>query len=921
VTASEFAGSRVWRRRSRNSIALLTSIGLTVFVLSLALSATVGLIASSSLASIRHDLDTLPVSDSSVTLTAPLAGDAKAQDAGVRAVIAKTFDGVPLIVSRALAPTKPGSTRRVGWTIRPSPTRTTAADLAALHAGFTRIETAVTNSKAARSSAAESSGSGAATSLTMVRAEGALGAIEPIPLTVLSLAGIVALMLARGLLTDSRQNETRFLRSRGGSTNTLTSLDARESIITCLIGALAGAVVAQAVLLGIVGPPVGVAQVVVPPLAAAAVAIAINVVLSRAAARSASGTPRFESGRRRAAAPLTLTGFGIVVTGIAVWRFEQNGSDGATFAADPSAVIAPGALLCVGILLGLIAAGRVTAGIEAGLRGSRGTTILPIRSVNRHLALVAGPTALLALAIAIAAVSGSYIGSLQRFATDSQRLITGGDVRTSFSRDPFVGGASDRVPIDSLRRVRGVRSAAIAATQADTFGDVPVTVVGADRAALAGLVSSDSTVIAPAALARELATSAPGSLALPAGATAVDVSLSATGDSPTTGTHDSALVTLWIGNSRGELFPENLATIPVTPESVSPLVRVGALPASTDAWSLEAIDVAITGPQTVRDFRFRVNSVEAVVEGQRRTVDIPDATNWVPKAGVFDAGASTASAAGSIGFDRSAIVGNQIPGVAVRIMPAGETRAPVVLGATFAAAAGLVIGSRIAVDGQTASFDGTVTGIVPSVPGAANGDSLIASLPALQRSWLATSEQIPNANEIWASSTTPGPTAERIAAQIAGARVVVAGSDSGADIIRSADAALWIGALGTAAFAIIALIAAALALLRRRDVETSALRALGVAPGVQSRLRRSELAIVAVTALVVGAIIGGAVSLIVIPTMARLATPTAPTNLPLLIELDPTPLTLTDALLVIALVVCAVVYGGAVRRRAEGRRR
>src|SRR6201999_772743 len=149
----------------------------------------------------------------------------------------------------------------------------------------------------------------------------------------------------------------------------------------------------QAGLLALVGPPTSVVEVIVPALAVLVVSLGINVLVSALAARAASGVPRSEAGRRRAAAPLTITGFGVAITVIALWRFEQAGTDGATFAADPSAVLAPGALLCAGTLLCLLGAGRVAAGIELGFRSGRSISLFPIRSVNRHIAIMVGPTA------------------------------------------------------------------------------------------------------------------------------------------------------------------------------------------------------------------------------------------------------------------------------------------------------------------------------------------------------------------------------------------------------------------------------------------------------------------------------------------------------------------------------------------------
>jgi hypothetical protein len=335
--------------------------------------------------------------------------------------------------------------------------------------------------------------------------------------------------------------------------------------------------------------------------------------------------------------------------------------------------------------------------------------------------------------------------------------------------------------------------------------------------------------------------------------------------------------------------------------------------------TIEAVDVSVSGPTSVRGFRFRLAAVNATVDGAQRTVAIPASASWQTEDQVFADGTTTRAPRGEIGFDRSAIVGNDIGAVTTRIVPAGPTRASVVISRPFATATGLAIGNKISVDGQLASFAGVVTGIAPNVPGAPNGSSMIAGLSDLQRAWLASSEQIPASTELWIASDTPGLTAQRVAKAIPSARVTLATSNGGGEVIRPAEVALWLGTLGAGAFASIALVAAALALLRRRAVETAALRALGVTAKRQASRRQDELWIVAGAALVIGAIVGVAVTLLVAPTMARLSTPAAPPALPLAISFDPAPLLITLAVLAIVSVACTLTYGMYVRRQGEGR--
>jgi hypothetical protein len=914
--AYPLAGQRAWGKRRARARALLVSIGATVFVLAFCVSGTVGFLADASLSGIRSTLASVPAGEASVVLRAPLARNADGQDAGVRSVIAAVFDHAPLTVVRTLSPTASDFVR---WTITPIAGETTAVDLGKLGRGYSRIEAAITKSRAARSPGVELSGRGTAIVSTLSRAVGAEQTIEPIPLTALGLAGIVAVLLARSLLTDSRANETRLLRSRGGSGHTITALDARESIVVCVVGTIAGSLLAEAILVGlyrVVPDPI---DIVLPLLAVLVVGAGIVVTVAGLAARAASGSPRSESGRRRAAAPLTLTGFGILIAAIAFWRFEQSGTDGAAFDADPSAVLAPAALLCAAVLLCLLAAGRVTAWAESALRRRRSVAVLPVRSVNRHIAIVAGPTALLGIAVALATITSAYSGTWQRFATDSAQLTTGGDLRAVAPVEPLLVDASDVIRLGRYSSVPGIEHAALAARQSDTFGDLPVTVVAVRSADLPRLIRAGSTVSNPEQLARALDSATQPGLALPAHASAVTLRILATG-AATEPTADSVQTTVWLGDARGDLFPLSLHSALLAAPAHTGTAVTGALPASGGPWFIRAIDANISAPDAISRFRFRITSVTARVGGRQRSVAIPSSSRWTPRDGVFENGTNRSAQAGTIGFDRPAFVASDTGPAGVRIMPAGTARVGVVLSQPFAEATGLVTGSTLSVDGQWASFNGVVAGVVANVPGAASGDSMIANLPALENAWLQTSEQIPSPNEVWMSSASPNSTANRLRAAIPGTQVRLAGAAGGSDIVRSASIALWVGTLGTSTFAIIALAAALTALLRRRAVETRALRALGLSAVRQASLRRREVGILSAVAVATGAITGAGVALLVTATMARLSTPDAPAALPLSFEVDPLPLAATVLTLVVAVVLCVVVYGGAVRRQAGGQR-
>ncbi|HEY4243838.1 MAG TPA: hypothetical protein VGM88_28690, partial [Kofleriaceae bacterium] len=200
--------ARVWMRRAGRARAALITIGVTVFVLALTVGLTVGGLDRSSAAGIRASLGSTAAG---VTVSAPPATDESGQDAAIRHDIAATFAGVPISVTTSAT----ASAKR--WTIAPIAPRIDAEQLAALEHGYRTIGARVEADHAAHSSAARVLGDGVATVVAVRRGLSALGAVAPVPEGVLAVSGLIALVLARASLGESRLNETRLLRSRGGS--------------------------------------------------------------------------------------------------------------------------------------------------------------------------------------------------------------------------------------------------------------------------------------------------------------------------------------------------------------------------------------------------------------------------------------------------------------------------------------------------------------------------------------------------------------------------------------------------------------------------------------------------------------------------------------------------------------------------------
>jgi putative ABC transport system permease protein len=134
--------------------------------------------------------------------------------------------------------------------------------------------------------------------------------------------------------------------------------------------------------------------------------------------------------------------------------------------------------------------------------------------------------------------------------------------------------------------------------------------------------------------------------------------------------------------------------------------------------------------------------------------------------------------------------------------------------------------------------------------------------------------------------------------------VTTASGSVSRQFVGSAVTGLWLGAAGSAAFAIVTLIASLASNVRRRVREVGVLRALGMAARDQARMRRTEIVVVLVFALVVGIVVGVAMLTLTVGTLARSSTPEAPAVLPLTLRFEfLTPLALVGAIAILSIVV------------------
>jgi hypothetical protein len=251
----------------------------------------------------------------------------------------------------------------------------------------------------------------------------------------------------------------------------------------------------------------------------------------------------------------------------------------------------------------------------------------------------------------------------------------------------------------------------------------------------------------------------------------------------------------------------------------------------------------------------------------------------------------------------------------LRLLPSGSTTVPIVISQALADQTGLHVGSTTAMEGQVSGFQAHVVHSVPLVPGTTGEPALLGDLPTMVRGFLATSPQLPTALEAWNTSDdvdvdafTEGrkATVQLPSTAIEGGFVgLVAGS-------------LWLGAVGGAVFALLAVAATIATVQRRRRAEVVALRGLGMRASDQARVRIAEPAAAVVYALIGGAVVGVIASLLIVPSVARTSAPSAPPVLPVVPALDGWALVALLAGVVVCAGILLVVQYRHTRRAASG---
>ncbi len=899
-------------KRLRVHRLVLTATACTVLILSVLLGTIVGLGTRAPGAALRASLITTPVVE---VVDAPAARDAAGQDVSMRRIIAATFAGLPM---RVVIATPKDAT----WTISPVASRLTPSELPRLASAYAHLRGNVTRSFPS----AQVSGAGRTTLAAIRSALAAAAAVIPIPIGVVSLAGVIALALCGQLLAATRDNETRLLRARGARVRDLVVTDAIEALAVAAPSAVIGGILAQVVLLVWPGAPTGPAEIVLPIVTTIALAGIVGAVGSLVAARGASGAPRQSSGRATGIASAGVTVLVLALAGIATWRFLSYGTPTPGTPEDASALIAPAALLLAAALVGLLLLGPVFGVVERLVGQRPSIAVLSSRQVHRSASLYAGVVASIILTVATAMVASGYSSTWSSYLAESSRLTTGSDVRVAFGGSTLDATPASLLSPGNYANVPNVTAVAPVLRESDSIGDEDVTTIGVPDSQLRAIVGPDSSVLSASTLASELRPKAdatspsplhlPGAgalsgIALPDHTTSVTLHIETTASAATA---PEVSTTLWISDGRGDIAPLGLGQFRAS--AAGEVERTATLPAGI-SWTIVAIDSVVQSDQSLASFEYSIADVTAVVRG--RAVPVPGAasSNWVAQPEAFGGGPTGSALQGSLGYSMASPAG-QPTDSSIRLMPKGSAVVPVVLSRALAEANGFHVGSRIDVTGTWASFQGRVTGIVPLVPGVTSGASLAVDLQSVENGWLRTSEQVPALRELWIASSDPAKTAKAVA-DVTGRvpHVTLASVAAGREFIANAVLGLWIGAGGGVAFVILALVAAVAVMLRRRSDELGVLRGLGVSAARQAALRRTEFVIVALYAAVAGIVLGLAVALTTVAVLARASTPSAPRDLTIVPRFDLVSIAAVVVILAVAITLILARYGGVLRAAAR----
>ncbi|QTX03918.1 hypothetical protein [Agromyces archimandritae] len=393
-----------------------------------------------------------------------------------------TLAGPFLVAEDALAAVPAGAYAR--WTALPETERLAPADLAGIREAVDSVEALFRADPAVGTDGVTATGGLSAELAALGRATAAVGALAPVPVLLLAVAGALAVQRLTALLLESRERETLLLRARGASAGWFTAHALAEALLVAVPAAAAGGGLAAA-FLALAGGDAA----VLPSVAAATVAGCAAIVAAATwidARRPAVRDGGAASGRVRRGLAAGIAVVLAVLTGLAFLRFARTGSPvGPGGTIDPLAVAAP----VLGLLTASVAAVLLLPPAAAALAGRASRRdgllpVLPLRQLSRRASLHRAAVLLTVLATGGTVLAASVAGTWAGLDRADTLLQTGGEVRVDLLGDP--GYAGEDEPADPLAGREDADRVARALVAPARAGSLPLVFVAADGIDVAG---------------------------------------------------------------------------------------------------------------------------------------------------------------------------------------------------------------------------------------------------------------------------------------------------------------------------------------------------------------------------------------------------------------------------------------------------
>lgn len=682
-------------------------------------------------------------------------------------------------------------------------------------------------------------------------------AVNPIPIILIALFSLLALQQLSNLLIANRRQETVLLKTRGFSAGRLKWFGFGEASLAITPAALAGAAVALPVFQLTTGISLSIIESLIIGGSVAALGIlAMTIATNSEADRSLSRESATDSGRNTTAmtaASLILLG---LATGVSLWQFKLNGSPLVTVngskTVDILSFLAPILLLISLVLLGLAIISPLNTFLARLSQGSRSVIrFLSTQQVARRLKLFAVPFTLISLATAGIVFSAGYSGTWATITHHQAALITPTGnkiVRPSLLMRPNT--------VDGLSQAPEITGATVGQALLLTaeYNRIPIELLGIPRD-YAALVSDEASIPGDESL-RELADFAPASiLNFPGGTESLEFSLSA----------EQQLEERWSWQT-GEL--------------ISAAGTVG-IPVTLDLWLMnEQDEVAFlrsTSRETVQHHRFELptpgSEWKVIAITLRATVD-----QYASKSSLLWRSLQlTAVSATTVPlpelFEQGEIPITPLPNSgtgAHYIFSTAAESSDIIVSEALAQELGLSIGETFtfSVNGASQRITGTITDILPTIPGTSLSNALAVSLASFQQQAVAKFSSLPQTNQLWLNIHDPEtakPGIQNFLVTHPEARLIDTTEHN--PLLSSSVAINWFGSIGILFLSIVGLLSTTRVLASSRRQEVPVLRALGVSAATQARIRRREVAQVTILALVIGAGIGAAVTALTVPEL------------------------------------------------------